>query len=63
MKKLLLLALAILPAPLGLTACGIGSPYQIEARDPVEPPPEVLTEERLDEIIRARNADASRSGR
>lgn len=60
MKKALLIALT---APLLLSACGGGSPYRIEARDVVEPPPDVLTQERLDEILRERNRDASRSGR
>jgi hypothetical protein len=59
MKKVLLIALA---APLMLSACG-GSPYRIESRDVVEPPPDVLTQERLDDIIRERHRDESRSGR
>ena len=59
MKKALLIALA---APLMLSACG-GSPYRIQARDVVEPPPEVLTQERLDAIVRERQIDMSKSGR
>ncbi|WP_187972434.1 hypothetical protein [Aquibium microcysteis] len=59
MKKIALLALC---APLVLSACG-GSPYRVETRDTVEPPPEVLTQERLDAIIRERQIDMSRSGR
>jgi hypothetical protein len=59
MKKIVLLALC---APLVLSACG-GSPYRVETRDPVEPPPEVLTQDRLDAIIRERQVDMSKSGR
>ena len=59
MKKAILIALA---APLMLSACG-GSPYRVEARDVVEPPPEVLTQDRLDAILRERQIDSSRSGR
>jgi hypothetical protein len=60
MKKLLLIALAV---PLIFSACGGGSPYRVEARDVVEPPPEVMTQERLDAIVRERQIDSSRSGR
>lgn len=59
MKKALLILLA---APLLLSACG-GSPYRVEARDVVEPPPGVITQDRLDEIIRERQRDEARSGR
>jgi hypothetical protein len=59
MKKIVLLALA---APLVLSACG-GSPYRVESRDVVEPPPGVITQDRLDAIVRERQIDASRSGR
>lgn len=60
MKKVLLIAIAV---PLMLSACGGGSPYRIEARDVVEPPPEVLTQDRLDAIVRERQIDMSKSGR
>jgi hypothetical protein len=59
MKKVILIALA---APLMLSACG-GSPYRIETRDAVEPPPEVMTQDRLDAIVRERQIDMSKSGR
>ena len=59
MKKIVLLALC---APLVLSACG-GSPYRVESRDPVSQDPNVITQDRLDEIIRERQRDASRSGR
>jgi hypothetical protein len=59
MKKIVLIALGL---PLALSACG-GTPYRVETRDPVVQNPSVITQERLDEIQRERNRDASRSGR